>query len=127
MKEKLRFIYVPILLVQFGLLIGYTVFNWLFFIRWDFLSLDEIIPNFFIPVILSGLATWLLLLPRLKILDINSQRLDGKTVSFIITLVVLSVPLIIAQKYLIGASGKLTSLTTPKEIDQFEASKYYTL
>ena len=128
MKDKLNIIFIPFLLTLIGLTVGYTLLHWLLFIKLNLFSLKEGVINFAIPIILTGLITWFYLSPKLKILNLKSKH--GKDWPFFYSIIawfVLTIPLVIAQAYIITATGKLTELNSIKEINNYPPTKYYTL
>lgn len=126
MKDKLNLLFKPFLLTLTGLVVVYTLLHWIFFIELDLFSLKEIVTNFGIPIVLTGIATWFLLRPRLKILDLEAKRGNWRDFYSFILWILLSIPLIIAQEYIVTATGKLTELNSIKEINSSSQTKYYT-
>ncbi len=127
MKDKINLLFKPYILTLLGLTIGYTFLNWLLFIELELLQLKEIITNFGIPIVLTGLAAWFILRPRFKIL--NLERKNGNLRDFysLILWIALTIPLIIAQEYVVTATGKLSELNSINEINKTAKSKFYTL
>jgi len=74
MTDKIKLLFVPFILTLIGLIIGYTFLHWLLFIELEIFPLKEIITNFGIPIVLTGLAAWFILRPRFKILDLEAKR-----------------------------------------------------
>lgn len=127
MKDKIKIIFIPTLLALFGLLIIYTFLHWILFIKLELFGLKEIITNFGIPITLTGLIAWIVLRPRFKILDLEAKQGNWRDFYSFILWVVLMVPLIIAQEYIVTASGQLTELNSISEINTTEPTKFYTL
>src|SRR4051812_2148494 len=105
MKDKIRIIFIPSLLALLGLIVIYTFLHWILFIKLELFGLKEIITNFGIPAILTGLVALILVRPKLKILKLKVKRGDWKDFYTFILWILLSVPLIIAQEYIVTASG----------------------
>lgn len=124
MKDKLNYIFKPFFLTLIGIIIGYTLLHWLLFIELNLFSLKEIVTNFGIPIVLTGLVVWFFLRPKFKILNLKEKQLDFYS---FIAWTALTIPLIITQEYLITASGKLTELNSINEINKSPQTKYYTL
>lgn len=127
MKDKINLLFKPFILTLLGLTVGYTFLHWILFIELDLFQLKEIIINFGIPVVLTGLATWFLLRPRCKILNLEEKHVKWRDFYSFIMWIALSVPLIVAQEYIVSASGKLSELNSINEINKTEKTKYYTL
>lgn len=127
MKDKIQLIFIPFLLIIFGLTAFYTFLHWLLFIKFEIFSLKEFITNFVIPIVLAGLVVLIFLRPRLKILDTNSKKGDSSEAILFGLCIILSVPIIISQFYIGPATGELTRLDTINEINQKKQTKYYSL
>ena len=127
MKDKINIIFIPTLLTLLGLIFIYTFLHWILFIKLELFGLKEIITNFGIPITLTGLAAWILLRPKFKVLDLEAKRGNWRDFYSFILWVVLTIPLIIAQEYIVTASGQLTELNSIDEISTTEPTKFYTL
>lgn len=127
MRDKIKIIFIPTILALLGLLFGYTVLHWLLFIHFDLFHLKQVVTNFAIPCVLAVIASWIYLRPRLKMLNLEAKRGNWRDFYCFILMVVFFLPLIIAQEYLVTASGKLTAVSIISEIDEVPATKYYTI
>jgi Uncharacterized membrane protein (homolog of Drosophila rhomboid) len=129
MRDKLYLIFIPYILTLIGLVAGYTFIHWLFFIKFDLFSLKEVITIFAIPIILAGIAVLFFLRPRFKILNLNKKNSSDNYRDFycFALWIILIIPLIIAQEYMVVTTGKLTELTKISEINNQESTKYYTI
>lgn len=127
MREKIRIIFIPTLLTLLGLIVVYTFLHWILFIQFKIFPVKEMIIDFGIPVVLTGVASWIFLRPRFKVLRLEAKRGNWRDFYSFILWVILSIPLIIAQTYVITASGKLTELNSINEINTLEPTKYYTI
>src|SRR5687768_1098194 len=120
MKDKIRIIFIPTLPTLLALTIIYTPLHCILFIKLELFGLKEIITNFGIPFALSGLAAWFLLRPRFKILNLEAKRGNWRDFYSFILMFIFTVPLIIAQEYIVTASGELTELNSIDEINETE-------
>jgi rhomboid protease GluP len=127
MIDKFKLLFVPYILTLSVLIIGYTFVHWLLFIELEILLLKEIITNFGIPIVLTGFAAWFILRPRFKILDLETKKGNWRDLFSFILWIVLTIPLIISQEYIVTATGKLTELNSINEINSTELTKFYTL
>jgi rhomboid protease GluP len=127
LRDKINIIFIPTLLALLGLTVIYTFLNWILFIKLELFALKDIIANFVIPLILTGLTAWVLLRPRLKILRQETKKGNWREFYCFILWAVLTIPLIIAQEYLETASGRLTELTSVDEISNSAQTRFYTL
>lgn len=127
MKDKINLLFKPFVLTLFVLTVGYTFLHWILFIELDLFQLKEIITNFGIPIVLTGLVAWFLLRPRFKILNLEAKRGNWRDFYSFIMWIALTIPLIVAQEYIVSASGKLSKLNSINEINKTAKTKYYTL
>ena len=127
MKDRLNIILKPYLLILIGLTVGYTLLHWTLFIELKLFSLKEIVTNFGIPIVLTGLAAWFFLRPKFKVLNLKAKRGNWRDFYSFIAWIALTIPLVIAQEYIVTATGELTELNSIKEIKTSAPTKYYTL
>lgn len=127
MRDKIRIIFIPTLLTLLGLIIIYTFLHWILFIKLELFGLKEILTNFGIPITLTGLAAWILLRPKFKILNLEAKRGNWRDFYSFILWLVLTVPVIVAQEYIVTASGQLTEMNSIDEINNIQHTKFYTL
>jgi len=127
MKDKINLLFKPFILTLIGLTVGYTFLHWILFIELELFQLKEIITNFVIPFVLTGLAAWFLLRPRFKILNLEAKRGNWRDFYSFIMWIALTIPVIIAQEYIVSATGKLSELNSINEINKTTKSKFYTL
>lgn len=127
MKDKLKIIFIPTVLSLLALSIVYTFLHWILFIKLNLFGLKEIVTNFGIPLALTGLTTLFILRPRLKILDVETEKGSWRDFYSFIVWVSLTVPLIIAQEYIVTASGQLTELNSVAELSKKEQTKFYSV
>lgn len=127
MKDKLNLIFKPFLLIMIGLIVCYTFLHWLLFIKLNLFSLKEDIIDCIIPLILAIIVVLLFVRPKLKILNLEAKRGSYRDIYTLIAWIAFAIPLIIAQNYIVTATGHLTKLNSIKDIDKFPLSKYYSL
>lgn len=127
MKDKLRIIFGPYIIGLSALTVGYTFLHWLFIIELRLFSVKEVITNVVIPMILSAIVAWVILRPKLKILNLKTKK--GSWIEFYSVLgwISLMIPMFIAQEYIITGTGKLSQLKSIDEISYVAPTKYYTL
>ncbi len=123
--KKIRLIFLPFLAIAISFIICYTFLHWLLFIKFELFSIKEMLLNFWLPAGLPLIFIYFFLRPRLKLLKFKD---DNKSFGFqFLAVLIIAIPTIIAQEYLITATGKLTSIKTISEIQKHEKTKYYTL
>lgn len=123
--EKFKLIYCPFLVITICFIATYTFLHWLLFIKINLFPLKEDILNFWLPFGLPWILILIWLRPRIKILKFKKDN-SSFLLQFLASLA-MAVPTIIAQEYLVSATGKLTSLDTISQIEKSEKTKYYTL
>ncbi|WP_343530895.1 rhomboid family intramembrane serine protease [Pedobacter sp.] len=127
MIEKLNIVFKPFIFTLIGLIVGYTLVHWLVFIKLDLFSIKDIITNFAIPAVLTALAILFFLRPNFKALNLDTKRGNWRDFYSFIAWIALTIPLIIAQEYVVTATGKLTALNSINEIGNSAPTKYYSL
>lgn len=123
--EKIRLIFLPFVAIVISFIFIYTFFHWLLFIKFEVFSIKEIFLKFWLPFALPWLPIYFILYPKLKLLKLK----DGnKSFGFqFLAILIITIPTIIAQEYLVTETGKLTTLKTISEFQKNEKTKYYTL
>lgn len=123
--EKFKLIYLPFLAITIGFILIYTFLHWLLFIKLELFSIKEMFLNLWLPGGLPCILLYFLLRPRIKLLKFKD---DNKSFLFqFLAVIIIAIPTIIAQEYLITATGKLTPIKTISEIQKHQKTKYYTL
>ncbi|NHA06626.1 rhomboid family intramembrane serine protease [Mucilaginibacter sp. HC2] len=124
---KLKLIYLPYLIISLLVISIYSFLNWLLIMYWQLISPNEELVNFWLPMAISILAVAIWLRPRVKLLSLKTQRNNLPFLYYFVAALAILAPTIIAQEYLITATGKLTSLQTIEQIDRHHLTKYYRL
>lgn len=124
LADKLRLIYKPFVLIAIGFILSYTLLHWLLFIKTG-VPLKEDIVKFWLPFGLPWIPILIWLRPRIKLLNFKNHN-----ASFgyqFLASIAIAIPTIIAQEYLVTATGKLTQLDNISQITISEQTKYYSL
>ncbi len=124
LSDKLRIIYKPFLFIGIGFILLYTLLNWLLFIK-AAIPLREDIIEFWLPFGLPWIPILIWLRPRIKLLSFKNDN-AAFGYQFLASLAI-ALPTIIAQQYLVTATGKLTRLDNISQIEKSEKTKYYAL
>lgn len=124
MKTKLLAIYLPFVLISFGFVGLYTILHWLIIIKLDLIQPKEMIVNFGIPIVISGLLVLFYFRRRIKLLKISEKSLDFYT---FICWIFFTVPVIIGQFYLENQQGKLTKIEKPSQINFKSQTLFYSI
>jgi len=123
-SEKFNIIYKPFLIIAVIFIVAYTFLNWLFFIQIGIWVKEDIV-KFWLPFGLPFIPVLIWLRPRIHLLHFKN---DKSSFGFqFLACMVIAFPTIIAQEYLITATGKLTSVDNVSQINEYEMTKYYSL
>lgn len=125
LKEKLKLIYLPSLIIAICFMALYSLLNWLLFIKTDFINIKEDIVSFWLPFTLPWIPVLIWLRPRIKLLKFKHENTSfGYQFAAVL---MIAIPAIIAQQYLTTATGKLTQLYNISQYEKKELTKYYSL
>ena len=124
LKEKFKLIFIPFLLIAAGFILTYSFLHWLLIIKGG-LSIKEDLVKFWLPFGLPVIPILIWLNPKMKLLQFKKD--NGSFGIQFLAVLAIALPTIIAQEYLITATGKLTSLDHISNIEKVEKTKYYTL
>lgn len=122
---KFKYLLLPYFLCLIGVIVGCTLFHWIFIIQLDWLPVTEEVIEFFIPAGVSILTVLLFL--RKGINRLKFRQNNGADFLYFITMLGIFIPTLIAQEYLATSTGKLTVLEQISEINQHAKTKYYAL
>ena len=126
--EKLRLIYIPFLIIALSVIVGYTYLNWLIMIKLQLFTFNETIVNNLPPFIITCIAVFIFLRPRIKLLSLSATKFGDPLLLFqFIAVILICLPTIVTQNYMVMATGKLTKLENITQIDKHVTSKYYSL
>lgn len=129
MKQKLALIYLPFLLLGLGFIFAYTVFHWLILTQFDSLPIKDMILEIILPIGIFSVLTFIYLRPKIKLLTIKRKKKTNQYPFFylIAAIIVIAIPTLLLQNYLVKAAGKLTELASISSISQHPSTKYYSL
>ena len=120
MKDKLRLVFLPFVLALAGLTVGYTLLNWLLFVKLGLFHPKESLTQIVFPLLLAGATSLFYIAPKLKALKLKIDFYH----TFLACLGLL-IPTIFAQKYMTVSTGRLTTLPSVELIGNHEPTKYY--
>lgn len=124
LSDKFKLIYKPFLIIAVCFIATYTFLHWALFIKAG-LPLKEDIVKFWLPFGLPFIPILIWLRPRIKLLHFKND--NGSFGFQFLACLAIAIPTIIAQEYLITATGKLTAVENVSQIDKTEKTKYYSL
>jgi len=127
-KNKIRLIFLPFLYIAFAVIGICTFLHWLLFINYQGFKVNDMVINFWVPIILPGIPLLIWLRPRLKLLILNNTgRRDPLAVYIMLAWFTIAISTAIAQSYIVTATGKLTPLNNIAQIKDLPATMYYTV
>jgi rhomboid protease GluP len=126
LSAKFKLIFLPFLVLAVCFICGYSFLNWLFVIKLQ-IPLDEEVANLWLPMLLPWIPVYFYLRPKIKLLGLKSKKRDGHFLYVFMAAFAISIPAIIAQMFLLTATGKLTKLQNISQISEHPATKYYEL
>lgn len=121
---KLRLIYKSFALIAIGFLLIYTFLHWLLIIKAG-ISIKEEIVKFWLPFGLPVIPIFFALRPRIKLLHFKND--NSYFFYLLVACFAIAIPTIIAQEYLVTATGKLTEIENVSQIEKHDKTKYYVL
>ena len=125
MLNKIKFVFLPFLLIAIGFISAYTFFNWFLFIKLNVFPIKESLRNFIIPMCLLASIIFIWLKPRIDLLEFKNTR--NAFLYVVVAWFLIMIPAVIAQEYLNIATGKLTELDSIGDIATQEKTKFYTV
>jgi membrane associated rhomboid family serine protease len=126
MGEKLRTIFLPVLLLMAALAALFSLLNWALVIKTGWLPLDENVAALWLPVAFAMVGVGFFLAPRLHILAFTPKRNFGGLYLMVAVLIVAG-PTILVQKFLQGRVGEMASVTDAAVIAQHPEARFFTL
>ncbi|PIF45257.1 membrane associated rhomboid family serine protease [Chryseobacterium sp. 52] len=124
LSDKLKLIFKPFLIIAICFIATYTFLHWVLFIKAE-IPLKADIVKFWLPFGLPFIPILIWLRPRIKLLNFKNEN-----ASFgyqFLACIAIAIPTIIAQEYLVTATGKLTKVDNISQIEKSEKTKYYSL
>ena len=125
-EKKFQLIFLKFLYTAVATIAGYTFLHWLLLIKMEMFTIDQEVVNLFIPMIVPGILILTWLRPSVKLLNFaNNKGKDPLGLFIFLAWIAIAIPTIIAQEYLVTATGKLTVLDHISQIDTLPKTKYY--
>jgi membrane associated rhomboid family serine protease len=125
-STKIRLIFIPYLIIAASFLVIYSFLDWLLLIRFE-LPVNEEVVHFWLAFALPWVPVFIWLSPRIRLLVLKDKKGNLPFLYRFIAAIAIAVPVIIAQNYLVTATGSLTQLQNINEINGQKLTKYYEL
>lgn len=123
-KARLRYLFLPYLIMLVSVLTIYTLLHWLIFIKFELIPVFPEYLKFGIPILITILIIWLWYGPKLVVFQLSEKKLE--LIRFLSGVLFL-IPFLISQALMISLSGNKIDLKTINEISQDNKVKYYTI
>lgn len=124
MKEKLKQIILPFILISTGFLVIYCSFYWLVVIQLKFFDFNDKIFGLFIPMGISAFLTWFYFRKKLRLFDTTDKF---KEMTLFVSFNLLMLPVLTFLFYLDEETGELTCLKNVDEILNNKPTMYYSI
>lgn len=119
-------VFLPVIACSIAFTLLYSFINLLFFAN-RITYIQEGLVNYLIPSTLSLIISWLLYKPVIKLIQFPPRRPEEKKMPFFLIVVLsIAIPAMIAQYYVVRKAAEVTHLTRPEEYQHSPANRYYT-
>lgn len=124
---KLRYLYLPYLLLLIVLTAAYTFLHRLLALQWHWLAPGTWLVLWILPSILAVLMVLLCLFGRVRLLDLRTRRGDGRWVFLLAVSALVAGPVVSVQYFLADWHGQLVSLRSPEQVGGYPYARYVAL
>ncbi|MDX5482259.1 MAG: rhomboid family intramembrane serine protease [Hymenobacteraceae bacterium] len=124
---KLKLLFVPFILWGIGFTAVYTFLHWFLVIEHRAVDLKDGTVNFALPAAFTGAFVFIWLRKRINLLKLKNKSFDLPILYKMVATIALCAPAIIAQHYIVTATGSLSALENVSQISEQRAARYYTL
>ena len=124
---KLKHILPTFFIIAISTIVGLLLFRWLFVIQFDIIDLKEEVWCLWLPMGLPWIPILIWLRPRFRILTFKKDNDNGRFFFQFLSAGTIIACLLVSQNYLTTATGKLQKLSSIKDIEKVEKSRYYKL
>lgn len=129
LREKRILIFEPYLFLSVFFTFMYTALYWFLFIHLRMTSIDKGHFSLYGSSILSGILTYLLFYPKIKLLEFSNKKwgVDKPSNYFAFVWISICTMTMFAQDYIESATGQILKLNNIKELVDYEPTKYVSL
>jgi rhomboid protease GluP len=124
---KLKHILPTFFVIALSTILGLLLFRWLFVIQFDIIDIKEEVWCLWLPMGLPWIPILIWLRPRFRILTFKKDNDNGRFFFQFLSAGTIIACLLVSQNYLTTATGQLKQLSTIKDIEKTEKSRYYKL
>jgi len=125
--QKIKLFFIPYLLISFTLTALYSFLHWILIIKFQFVQVDYMYIEFWIPALIPVLPIYFYFSHRLKLFAFASRKSNPLNFYYFILWISMAFSLGTTQNFLEKATGKLSILDNVTQIYQLKKSKYYKL
>ena len=115
-KIKLRYIYIPYILIAIGTISIYSTLRWLLDFRLGVLNLKQMMLDYWIPIGFTIVPILIWFRKNIRIINVNGKRENGFSFYLLIAVITIVIPTIIAQEYLKASASELHEIVSVNEI-----------
>lgn len=129
LREKRILLYEPYLFFSVFFVFIYTALYWFLFIHLRMTSIDKGDFSLYGSIILSAVLTYLLFDPKIKLLELSSNKkgVDKPWNYLVFVWISITIMTIFSQDYIESATGQILRLNNVKELVDYEPTKYVSL
>ena len=124
-KLKNKHILYPILKTYFSTVLTYTIFNWLFVVKYNIFDFYKNTNEVGLPIVFSLIVSVLLIRPRFKVLNLQRKTESWMNFYIFVSCAILVSTLLFSQRLMKTTTGQLTHLKQINDINKFPLTKYY--
>lgn len=126
-KKKFRLVFIPYLLLLMVCLAGYSFFNWYFYLRKELIVVPDVVMLIIVPILFSVVMVLVCLRTRLRLLTVTTKKGSPQAALIMLSIVAIATPLCLFQHLLVTATGTLTKVNIPADIEIAPRTKYYSV
>ncbi|MDX5347787.1 MAG: rhomboid family intramembrane serine protease [Hymenobacteraceae bacterium] len=126
-KAKLKHLLPTFFLISVCTITILLLLRWTLSIEHEVLVLKEEVWEMWLPLTLPWIPILIWFRPKTRILSFKGDNDNGRFFIQLVATVTIMASLIVAQKYLSTATGKLTNVTSVSEIETLPKERFYTI
>ena len=125
--KKVRFIFVPYLILLAVCLAAYSFLNWRLYLLHPSDHLPEAVMLIILPIVAAIGVVLIWLRPRLRLLTIQAPKTSPQFTLNMLSIMAIAIPIIHFQYVLLSATGDLRKVHAPSDIAKAGYAKYYSV
>ena len=125
LQYRLQSIFLPVIAISAGLLVCYSLVNWMLLAGPGLQPLDDDVIDYWIPLTLAAFLEFALVAPGLQVLALHRHTMRFLTNA--IAFIVIAAPVCLAQGQIRATSGQITHLRDAGEVASAPVSRFYSV